>query len=204
MQSQEISGFQFRSQTRHHPETQKPVYAGFLSREGRLMFDSIVIPSQAVHSTPLATHATNTLLLDVHCDAAEQVVKHINLYKLRKSVQVSDVTSAYGVWALWGSDVGEVLGPSAMKCFGVDGMKMFLDPRLAALGIRILAPLDFPARNLTYHISHITNHTKHTAPNITTPHTPPPTNSNIYNNHTDTITDTITQPQHTSTTSISN
>jgi len=48
----------------------------------------------------------------------------------------------WDVWAAGGSDILDMMGGYRMKSFGFDGLRMFCDPRLAALGIRMHVPHD--------------------------------------------------------------
>jgi tRNA-modifying protein YgfZ len=84
-----------------------PVYAGLLTAQGKALFDFIVWPG--------SHHA---LLLDCEAEAAEELVKRLSLYRLRRKLAIS-VDPSLGVY--WQAELGDGGAP---------------DPRLAALGQR--------------------------------------------------------------------
>ncbi len=88
-----------------------PCYAGLLSAQGKAMFDFIVWPAGA-----------NELLIDCEADAADELVKRLSLYRLRRKI---DIAVDPGVAVHWRKHLGDGAAP---------------DPRLAELGERWLAP----------------------------------------------------------------
>ncbi|MDR3497912.1 MAG: folate-binding protein [Parvibaculum sp.] len=89
------------------------VYAGLLTPQGKFLFDFIVAADG------------DGLLLDCDRARAADLVKRLNFYKLRAQVTIEDVSATRKVAAIWGGDV---------KAAGA-----FADPRLAALGHRLIA-----------------------------------------------------------------
>ena len=89
-----------------------PVYAGLLTPQGKTLFDFLVWPG-----------ANGSLLLDCEADAADDLVRRLSLYRLRRKVAIA-VESDFAVH--WEPPPGD--GGAA-------------DPRLAALGQRWIAPL---------------------------------------------------------------
>jgi tRNA-modifying protein YgfZ len=87
-----------------------PVYAGLLTPQGKTLFDFIVWPG-----------ADGALLLDCEADAADDLVKRLSLYRLRRKLDIA-VDPSLGVF--WQAEVGDGGAP---------------DPRLAALGQRWIA-----------------------------------------------------------------
>ena len=87
-----------------------PVYAGLLSAQGKALFDLIVWPG-----------ADGALLLDCEAEAAEDLVRRLSLYRLRRKLSIA-VDPSLGVY--WQAEVGDGGAP---------------DPRLAALGQRWIA-----------------------------------------------------------------
>ena len=84
-----------------------PVYAGLLTPQGKALFDMIVWPG-----------GEGSLLLDCEADAAEDLVKRLSLYRLRRKLSIA-VDPALGVY--WQAEQGDGGAP---------------DPRLPALGQR--------------------------------------------------------------------
>ncbi len=87
-----------------------PVYAGLLTPQGKAMFDFLVWPG-----------SDGALLLDCEADAAEDLVKRLSLYRLRRKLTIT-ADSALGVY--WQPELGDGGAP---------------DPRLPALGQRWIA-----------------------------------------------------------------
>jgi folate-binding protein YgfZ len=96
-----------------------PAYAGLLTAQGKALFDVIVWPG-----------APRELLLDCEADVADDLVRRLSMYRLRRKLAITrdDALAVH-----WAAHTG-------------DGAAN--DPRLAALGERWLAPVgpdDAPA-----------------------------------------------------------
>lgn len=87
-----------------------PVYAALLTAQGKMLFDFIVWPGEQ-----------RSLLLDCEADAADELVKRLSLYRLRRKLTIA-IDPALGVY--WQAELGDGGAP---------------DPRLADLGQRWLA-----------------------------------------------------------------
>lgn len=87
-----------------------PVYAALLSAQGKAMFDFLVWADEA------------DLLLDCEADVADDLVKRLLLYRLRRKIEI---TRDEGLASFWSASDSEAGVP---------------DPRLAELGQRWLAP----------------------------------------------------------------
>ncbi|MBT2133167.1 folate-binding protein [Croceibacterium sp. LX-88] len=87
-----------------------PVYAGLLTPQGKALFDFIVWPG-----------SHGALLLDCEAEAAEDLVRRLSLYRLRRKIGIA-VDPSLGVY--WQAEVGDGGAP---------------DPRLPGLGQRWIA-----------------------------------------------------------------
>jgi folate-binding protein YgfZ len=87
-----------------------PVYAALLSAQGKVLFDFLVWPG-----------GDGALLLDCEAEVAEELVKRLSLYRLRRKLAIA-VDPALGVF--WQAELGDGGAP---------------DPRLADLGQRWVA-----------------------------------------------------------------
>ena len=87
-----------------------PVYAALLSPQGKVLFDFIVWPA-----------GEGALLLDCEADAADELVKRLSLYRLRRKLSIA-VDPSLGVY--WQAELGDGGAP---------------DPRMAGLGQRWIA-----------------------------------------------------------------
>jgi folate-binding protein YgfZ len=90
-----------------------------LSPQGKVLFEFFV-----------ATAPTG-YLLDVARDQIAGLIKRLAMYRLRARVDIRDASPEYRVFAVWG-------GPR-LQPLGSAGTVSFIDPRLADLGLRVLA-----------------------------------------------------------------
>src|SRR5690348_11656928 len=96
-----------------------PVWAGLLTPQGKCLFDFIVWADG------------DDLLLDCEAEAADDLVKRLSIYRLRRPIRIER-------------------DPSLAVHWSVDG-EGTPDPRLAQLGNRWLAPADDPASGWLEH-----------------------------------------------------
>ena len=96
-----------------------PVWAGLLTPQGKCLFDFIVWSDG------------DDLLLDCEAEAADDLVKRLNMYRLRRPIRMERDVSFAVHWSL----DGEVTS----------------DPRLAELGKRWVGPADEPASGWLEH-----------------------------------------------------
>jgi hypothetical protein len=94
-----------------------PAYAALLSAQGKTMFDMIVWPGRA------GEHGA-TILLDCEVDVADDLVKRLSLYRLRRKIEIARDESLAVHWSARAVDAHPP------------------DPRLPALGHRWLAAAD--------------------------------------------------------------
>ncbi len=99
--------------------SQPAIYAGLLAPQGKILFDFLVLKSG------------EDVLLDCPRDRAADLIKRLTLYRLRAKVVFSDVSDELCVVVAWGGTTA----PNAPA-----GGVAAPDPRLAALGWRIILP----------------------------------------------------------------
>ncbi|MDZ4308421.1 folate-binding protein [Allopontixanthobacter sp.] len=92
-----------------------PVWAGLLSAQGKAMFDFLVWPGE-----------DGSLLVDCEAAAADDLVKRLSLYRLRRKIAISRDPS---VAVHWQAKAADGIPDGAVA-----------DPRLPELGSRWLAP----------------------------------------------------------------
>jgi folate-binding protein YgfZ len=97
-----------------------PVWAGLLTPQGKCLFDFLVWDDG------------DDLLLDCEADAADDLIKRLSIYRLRRPIAIGKEER---LAAHWGPDDGQ----------GVS------DPRLAALGHRWVGPPSDPASGWLVH-----------------------------------------------------
>lgn len=92
----------------------KPVYAALLTPQGKILFDFLIVDD-----------GTGTILLDCPAASRDALIKRLSMYRLRAKVEIKP-RDDLAIFASW--DGSALPGPS------------FEDPRLAALGRRLIAP----------------------------------------------------------------
>ena len=101
-------------------EGELPVWAGLLTPQGKCLFDFLVWGDG------------EDLLLDCEADAADDLVKRLSIYRLRRKIVIARDERVAVHWSATGDDGG-------------------LDPRLPELGNRWLAPASEPATGWLEH-----------------------------------------------------
>jgi tRNA-modifying protein YgfZ len=96
------------------------IHAALLSPQGKILFEFFVAGREG------------EFLLETAAAEAANLSKRLSLYKLRANVEISEVSGQYAVFALWGD--------AAVGSVALTGATAFVDPRLAELGVRIIAP----------------------------------------------------------------
>lgn len=95
-------------------------FAGLLTPQGKILFDFFVV------ARPAATY-----WLDCQAAQADALAKRLAMYKLRAKLTVANRMGELGVAAVWGD--GPLGDKSAL-------LACYSDPRLAALGARVIFP----------------------------------------------------------------
>lgn len=107
---------------------ERAIWSAFLTPQGKYLFDFMI----AEHD--------GALLLEVEAARLTDFAKRLRMYKLRSKVELADVSEDWVVAAAFGDGAAGVLGLSEAAgtagCFG-DGV-VVVDPRLAALGVRVV------------------------------------------------------------------
>jgi hypothetical protein len=101
---------------------EKPRFAALLTPQGKIIADFIVVEAEPADG--------GGFFLDCPRALAGALVEKLNFYKLRAKVTVEDLSPALGVLALWGG--------AGRSEYGL----CYADPRLPALGTRIILPPD--------------------------------------------------------------
>ena len=97
------------------------VFAALLTPQGKVLFDFIVLRDG------------DRFLIDLPRSLVPDFVKRLAFYKLRAKVTIEDLSAEMQILAVWGPD----------GVHHIDGIAA-PDPRLAALGWRVIAPADQP------------------------------------------------------------
>jgi len=108
--TQDVRNFGILAEGRH---------AGFLSSRGRLLHDAI-----------LSRPSEEEFLVDVDRANVGRLARHLNMYKLRANVDISDASHELSVWSFAGVPSADALSLNPVTAFS--------DPRSKALGLRII------------------------------------------------------------------
>lgn len=103
----------------------RAIWAALLTPQGRFLNDMFVVDG-----------GDDTLLLETERERAPALAKKLTLYKLRSKVTVEDRSAAMDVAVVFGAGADKLLPIADVP----DGAIAFSDPRLAELGVRVLAP----------------------------------------------------------------
>ena len=98
--------------------TQAAIHAALLSPQGKILFEFFVVAAGA------------GFLLETARAQAPDLARRLLLYKLRAKVEIADQSADHGVFALWNTQASLREPPPSL---------VFTDPRLAALGLRLIA-----------------------------------------------------------------
>ena len=96
-------------------------YAGLLTPQGKLLFDFFVVP--------LPEGQDAGYLLDCAGEQTADLVKRLNLHKMRAKIAIENKSENFGVVAIYG-------GEAPVDIEGV----VYRDTRAAGMGLRIIAP----------------------------------------------------------------
>jgi tRNA-modifying protein YgfZ len=96
-------------------------YSGLLSPQGKLLFDFFAVPMPGGPDTGF--------LFDCVRAQAGDLVKRLNLHKMRAKIAIADKSGEFGVAAVFGGEV-----PA-----GIEGLT-YRDTRAPDMGLRIIAP----------------------------------------------------------------
>lgn len=97
------------------------VWAALLTPQGRFLNDMFV-----------ADAGNETFYLETERERAPALARKLKMYTLRSKVTVEDLGATLEVAAAFGDEASTALG--------IGGAVSFTDPRLAALGVRVIAP----------------------------------------------------------------
>jgi folate-binding protein YgfZ len=107
-------------------------------RNGHAAYGALLTPQgKFLHDLFLTEHGDG-VLLECEADRADDLALRLKRYKLRAKVDL-EILEGWATGLVWGGDpfeLGDTPGASAER----DGATLYVDPRLAALGIRVVGP----------------------------------------------------------------
>ena len=111
------------------------IYAALLTPQGKFLFDFFI-----------ADDGEGGLLLDTRRDRLDALVERLDFYRLRAKVRIRDVSEDWRVGALIGDEAARTarLVSRPGNARRAERSIIMVDPRLAALGVRLVHPVDRP------------------------------------------------------------
>jgi len=115
----------------------RALYTGFLTGQGKLLCDAFVMLDG------------DRILIDIATTFVEDFVKRLSAFKLREAVGIGETAPALAIAAVWGTGATARLELDSAESVVRDGALAeahyaFVDPRIAALGARLVYSTDFP------------------------------------------------------------
>lgn len=107
---------------------QKAIYAAFLTPQGKFLYDFFIVRSG------------DQVYLDCRAEDIPSFAKKLKMYKLRSDVTLDDISADYQINAIYDENTDGILSGGVDQKDLPDGTIIFRDPRLAAAGLRVLAP----------------------------------------------------------------
>ena len=113
----------------------RSLYCMFLNTQGRVLFDALIYRGDGGGG---GDHS-EVFLLDIDQKCSTLAKKHLSMYKVRRKVAI-DIDNQFSVFAAFNKDceVSSSEDLSEQSSDSHDGAMIFPDPRLSALGSRIL------------------------------------------------------------------
>lgn len=107
--------------------SERALYALLLSPQGRFMFDFFILKTQT------------GLWLDVHKNDKSALLLTLKRYCLRQTVSFDDMESTYRLFGVFGDEALNILKFPPQQGYCLWGQSVsFVDPRLVALGARVI------------------------------------------------------------------
>ncbi|KAF5274060.1 hypothetical protein FQR65_LT04458 [Abscondita terminalis] len=121
------------------------MYTMFLNTKGRVMFDSIVYKRQE----------DNTFYIECDSNTIDRLKKHLSLYRVRKKIDITSLQDEFQVYSIFNPEYiktsklqllpdakhNDVLPETSSICKEYKDLSIYRDPRVAQLGLRVIAPL---------------------------------------------------------------
>ena len=117
----------------------KAIYAALLTPQGKYLFDFFI------------SQLGEKLLIECEKSRTSELMKRLRMYKLRANADLLDETEDYSIFALWGDGVREAMGLNKMGLGSAkekSGGVQMIDPRLEAVGGRIVFPINSAATEI--------------------------------------------------------
>lgn len=122
---------------------ERSLWSALLTPQGKFLHEFFI--------TQVGEGDDAALLIDCEADRLADLQRRLKLYKLRSQVQLEDLRQTYRVAVLFGEDALAALklAPEPGVSMDLAGGRVFVDPRLAALGARAILPAETAEKTLS-------------------------------------------------------
>ena len=111
-------------------DAERVIFSALLTPQGKYLHDFLIFERDA------------TLILDCEAERATDLIRRLRPYRLRSQVTLADGNDTWSCYAVFGTGAAEAFDlstePGAARPFG--GGVASVDPRHAALGVRLILP----------------------------------------------------------------
>lgn len=120
---------------------------------GRIIYATLLTPQgKFLHDFFVAAHpqASAAYIIETEASRTDDLEKRLSMYRLRSDVTLEPAPQGWAVFAAFGGDAAQNLNlePTEGMATNVVGGVAFIDPRLAALGVRTIGP----TKEMTQHL----------------------------------------------------
>ncbi len=127
--------------------TERALWSAFLTPQGKFLYEFFLVerPGADPIAGPIAGGCATLFWLECEAERRTDLMRRLKMYKLRAKVELSDTEEELAVAVLFGPGISEALGLATEelgRARDFAGGVAFLDPRLSALGARVLLPRD--------------------------------------------------------------
>ena len=106
----------------------RAIYATLLTAQGRFLFDLFIVGE------------ADRYLVDCAAPRRADLIKRLNMYKLRSKVTIADADADWCVVLLFGEGALDRVGQSVGTAAAFGNGVAYVDPRLPDLGVRLILP----------------------------------------------------------------
>lgn len=122
---------------RHFEDGTKSMYAMFLNNRGRVLYDTLIYKYD------------NSFMIECDKNVLSLLHRHLKLYKLKRKVEIADVSNHLKLWAF-------ITSPEILADINHLDINLYKDPQLTDIGYNINIYKDPRLENLGYRIlSHV-------------------------------------------------
>lgn len=114
------------------PDANGGIFALFLNKGGRILYDAIVYKQKSEEKT---------FLIECDKNVTENLIKHLRLFRVRKKIDIDSVAENLAIWTLF-TQSNESIKLNATDEQNLERNNIFYltDPRLKLLGSRLIVP----------------------------------------------------------------